>query len=346
VGTVTDTFVERLPQHGYATDDYSRGIRVYAVAEAIKRAIIQYNWKHSLSWLVYDLDTPTAAWEWEDKPVPPPNLIALNRDNGHGHLFYGLSSPVHNYDGASQKALRYMGAIDVALTYALGADPGYSKLLSKNPTHSRWLTLVIRGELYDLDELAGWIDLSKYQDKRKRLPAVGLGRNSTLFETLRVWTYRARREPFLSEEVFFEAVRNRALQINASFPTPLTHSEVRSTAKSVARWTWRKMSPDGFRASQSARGKRSGVVRQRTARELRQAIVEAHRQCPGLVQADLAAMFGVSRQTVNSHLQAAKREGVKRTISDNRPSPGPPGGIYTLAISDKGSSPGPSGGGS
>jgi len=306
MGNLAETYRERLPAHGYAADDYSRGVRVYAVAEAIKKAIVQHNWRNSLSWLVYDVDRGTAAYDYQDRAAPPPNIVAINTNNGHAHLFYGLEEPVHKNTTSSQKAQRYAASIDVALTRALGADPGYSKLLSKNPLHDRWVTLYVRADLYDLDELAGWLDLEPYKDKRRRLPAIGEGRNVTLFESLRLWAYRARRQPYLSEEMFLEAVRSHAMVLNADFHPPLPHSEVRSTAKSVARWTWRKMSTEGFRAYQKRRSQLAAQKRTSKAQELRAAIVEAHEQCPGLAQADLAAMFGVTQPTVSNHLRNYK----------------------------------------
>lgn len=304
---VTATYRDRLPWHGFATDDLSRGVRLYAVAQAVKKAIIQHNWKHSLGWLVFDVDRETAAFDYQDKPIPPPNFIVVNPDNGHAHLFYGLETPVHRNSGSSQAAQKYAASIDIALTKALGADPGYSKLLSKNPLHDRWITLIVKSDLYDLDELASWLDLEPYKDRRKRLPAIGEGRNVTLFEKLRIWAYRARRRPFLSEEMFYDAVRQQAMIINAGFTPPLPHSEVRATVRSVARYTWRELSPEGFIASQKRLSAKGGETMRRKSQELRQAILEAHEQCPGLAQADLAAMFGVSRRTVNKHLRGGEK---------------------------------------
>lgn len=309
-------YESRLPWHGFATDDLHTGIRMYAATEAIKKAIIQHNAKHSVGWLVYDMDSPTAGTDWIDRNGPAPNILAINPDNGHGHYLYGLSEPVHDYTGSSQKALRYLGAVDVALTNLLGADPGYSKLLSKNPLHDRWSTGIPRQRLYTLDELAQGLDLDDYSDRRRRLPTVGLGRNCTLFETLRIWAYRARRQPFLSEELFHDSVLNRALQINATFTPPLPHSEVRSTAKSVSRWTWRRMSLEGFRAHQTALSTRAAIKRSWEASQLRQRIVETFHQCPALTQEDIGAMFGVARETVNRHLRAAGLTGVTAPISD------------------------------
>lgn len=304
-------FRERLPSHGYATDDLQYGLGFMPQMAMLQRAIIQYNCKHSIGWLAYDVDSTTARFDWYDDSCPPPNILIINPDNGHAHLLYALEKPVHNYAEARDKPLRYLASVDVALTEALHADRGFSKLVCKNPLHDKWEVLYPRMLIYTLDELASWVDLNKYKDKRRRLPPIGLGRNCTLFETLRIWAYRARRQPYLSEELFHAAVLNHAYVINQEFTPPLPHSEIRSTAKSVARWTWRKMSPEGFIAYQRAMGKRSGAVRKVKSMDLRQQILEATEQCPNLVQADIAAMMGVSRETVNRHLRS-----VTRTISD------------------------------
>jgi DNA-directed RNA polymerase specialized sigma24 family protein len=308
--SVYETYQRRFPQHAYATDDVSRGLRMYPAELALQKAIVQHNYKHSLAWLVYDLDRGDSAELLNDHRIPAPNIAVFNQDNGHGHFFYGLEEPVHNYEGASEKALRYLGAIDVAMTHLLGADPGYSKLLSKNPTHDRWITLYHRYGLYDLDELADYLDLKRYQDRRRRLPDVGYGRNCTLFEKLRRWAYRERRQPYLSEEMFLEAVRNHALVLNQDFSPPLPHAEVRATAKSVARWTWRNMSPESFIERQRKLGQKGTIKaaekRSAEAQSRRQAIIETAQQCPALTQEDIAAMFGVRRETVNRHLRAGR----------------------------------------
>ncbi len=300
-----DVYRDRLPRHGFGTNDLRSGLRLLPIEELITRAMVQHNMRHSLGWLVYDVDSPTAMLDWEDRHCPPPNIVALNPENGHGHLFYGLAKAVHNYAGASGKALRYMGAIDLALTDKLGADPGYSKLISKNPINERWLAFFPRIGLYDLEELETWLDLTPYRDRRRRLPAAGLGRNCTLFETLRFWAYRERRKPqaYLSEELFVEGCRWRALAINAEFTPPLPHSEVRATAKSVARWTWRTMSAEGFKAYQRRVSAKAAQSRTEKALDLRERIAAAHRECPTLVQADLAAMFGITQQAVSKHLK-------------------------------------------
>lgn len=311
-----NVFRDRLPWHGYGTD--AKGYLQFMDApQLLQRALVQYQARHSIGWLVYDLDSATAMLDWQDRNAPPPNIVAVNQDNGHAHLFYALEKPVHDYYGASQRALRYVASIDIALTELLGADAGYAKLIAKNPVHDRWLVFTPRTDLYDLDELAGWLDLEKYKDRRRRLPVHGLGRNCTLFERLRIWAYRARRQPYLSEEMFHAAVRNQALVINTDFSPPLPHSEVRATARSVAKWTWRRMSPEGFRAYQRRVGAKGRATQRRIAEERHWHIIQTADQCPDLTQDEIAAICGVHRVTVNRVL----RSRVTSAISD-KGSPG------------------------
>ena len=302
-----ELFRERLPWHGYATDELSAGLRFFARDHAILRAYLQYNPRHSIGWLVYDMDSDTAILDWDDRQCPAPNIIALNRSNGHAHIFYAIERPIYDYLGASQKALRYVASIDIALTRKLGADPGYAKLISKNPLHARWYVTTPRADPYDLDELADWLDLDAYQDRRRRLPTEGLGRNCTLFETLRIWAYRARRQPYLSESMFHESVRNHALVINSAFSPPLPNSEIRATAKSIAKWTWRHMSPEAFSAYQRRVGHLGNVEKRIRMRERYYLIQQTAMQCPDLTQDEIAALCQVSRRTVCRALKDEKQ---------------------------------------
>ena len=299
-----ELFRQRLPWHGYATDDLLTGLRFYALPEIIQHALVQYQARTSIGWLAYDLDTEGAALAWEDRNGPAPNIVAVNPDNGHAHYFYGLETPVHDYTGASEKALRYVAAIDLGLTAKLGADPGYTKLIAKNPLHERWTVITPRVELYDLAELADWLDLENYLDRRRRLPATGYGRNCTLFEHLRRWAYAECRKSYLNEELFRYAVQCHGMAINADFAPPLPHAEVRATAKSIARWTWRKMSAEGFRAYQKRQSAKGNAVKRTKAQERHNYILDTIRQCPDLSREDIAALCGVSRMTVQRALRA------------------------------------------
>ena len=138
----------------------------------------------------------------------------------------------------------------------LCADPGYAGLIAKNPFHDAWRALWVQ-HLYDLGELAEYVNLPKHRPQRE---ALGLGRNCTLFDELRAWAYRWVREYKRNDatgEQWYRAVLGQAERLNA-FPVPLAFNEVRAIAKSIAKWTGRKFSDAAFSAIQSARGKLGG----------------------------------------------------------------------------------------
>lgn len=252
-----DLFKNSLPRRPYCTDLLQDGLRIRDAARALGHRYIQPNHPNSLLWLLYDIDRPTALDEiTDDRDLPPPTLLVQDPQTGRGHAYYGLEVPVHLNPDSSAKAVRFSGAVDVAMTHALDADPGYAGLIAKNPVHERWRTTAAGG-VYSLGEIAEHLDLSALADRRRNLPAVGLGRNCTLFDRLRLWSYKAIRQGWPGFDRWHLAVLERARAYN-DFAVPLHESEVRATAKSVAKWTHRNFSPSAFSALQSARGRRGG----------------------------------------------------------------------------------------
>jgi predicted HTH transcriptional regulator len=106
--------------------------------------------------------------------------------------------------------------------------------------------------------------------------------------------------------MFFDAVRNHALAINAGFNPPLPHSEVRATAKSVSKWTWRHMSTEGFRERQTRLSKMAASKRTHKKNQLRDEVLKTVEQCPSLTREDVGIMFGISRYTVQRYLREAR----------------------------------------
>jgi hypothetical protein len=84
-------------------------------------------------WMVFDIDREGAAIAWEDANLPAPAWAAVNRENGHAHLAYGLSVPVLVAENARRAPIRYLQGIEGAYREALQADRGYSGLITKNP---------------------------------------------------------------------------------------------------------------------------------------------------------------------------------------------------------------------
>ena len=236
----------------------------------------------------------------------------MNLNNGHSHLFYGLKVSVIKCienPKVHQKPLRYAASIDIALSLKLNADPGYAGFICKNPLHKHWNVQVWQRELYDLSWIADYLDLEPYKDGRKHLPPVGLGRNCTMFELTRRWAYTQIRKVgvYSNEASFIESVTNYAAGKNEAFPVPLPYPEVKATGKSVGRWTWRNMSPEGFIEWCSRRGKagniKSVAVRQTKSAERADEIRAYKLVHPEMSNVKIALVFGVDEKTVRRALQ-------------------------------------------
>lgn len=298
-----ELFEQSLPAKPYCTD-FLGSLLIRPKGIAIRHKYIQQNNPNSKKWLVYDVDRETSFYDWNDRGCPAPNVLAMNRENGNSHLFYSLENPIHFNHNSRENPQRYAAAIDIALSQKLDADPGYVGLISKNMLHpNAWHIARFQPHSYDLEWLAGYLDLTQFQDRRKRLPETGLGRNCTLFDVTRFWAYRKIREPWLSPDFFKSAVEEYALGYNAlHFKTPLPHREVLATVKSISKWTWQHMSPEGFQAWCSRRGKKSGRVRAAKAKEKRELLEQLLDRNPHLTYGQLAFETGYSLRTVKTLL--------------------------------------------
>jgi hypothetical protein len=305
---ILNRFKDVLPNKPYCTNELGI-LFIRARESAIKHRYVQQNSPFDLYWLVYDVDRPTSHFDWDEIPcTPPPNITVMNPDNGHSHLFYGLEVPVLkciDNPKVHAKPLRYAAAIDIALALKLDADPGYTGLICKNPLHNHWTVHVWQTHLYDLNWLADYLDLGPYKDGRRRLPPIGLGRNCTLFDLSRRWSYVQIRKTgvYAHENYFVDAVTDYAAKKNNDFPVPLPSSEIRSIGRSVGRWTWRNMSPEGFIEWGERRREHSIVVRQAKSAKRAEEIRAYKLEHPEMSNRKIALIFGVDERTVRRALQ-------------------------------------------
>ncbi|EHX9645509.1 replication initiation protein [Salmonella enterica] len=250
-------FEENLPRRPYHTDDLAFGLRISGKGRALLARYIQQNQPHAQFWLVFDVDREGAAIDWSDRNAPAPNITVKNPVNGHAHLLYALNIAVRTAPDASVKALKYAAAVERSLCEKLCADVNYSGLICKNPFHLEWQVMEWREEAYTLDELADYLDLSA-SARRSIDKHYGMGRNCHLFEMTRKWAYRAIRQGWPAFSPWLDAVIQRVEMYNASLPVPLSPAECRAIGKSIAKYTYRKFSPEGFSAVQAARGRKGG----------------------------------------------------------------------------------------
>ncbi|MBL6410078.1 replication initiation protein, partial [Escherichia coli] len=320
-------FEENLPHRPYHTDDLAFGLRISGKGRALLARYIQQNQPHAQFWLVFDVDREGAAIDWSDRDAPAPNITVKNPVNGHAHLLYALNIAVRTAPDASVKALKYAAAIERALCEKLGADVNYSGLICKNPFHLEWQVMEWREEAYTLDELADYLDLSA-SARRSIDKHYGMGRNCHLFETLRKWAYRAIRLGWPDYERWLEAVIQRVEMLNSQFPVPLSEAECRAIGKSVAKYTHRKFSPEGFSAVQAARGrkggkanssanqsdkgKKSAAVRWTANDDKRRRALDMY--ILGASTEDIAVAVGVSRWTVRRWMDSSVEWLAKKQI--------------------------------
>ncbi|EFK23280.1 replicase family, partial [Escherichia coli MS 21-1] len=215
MSAVLQLFREKLPHKPYCTNDFTYGVRILPKDIAILARFIQQNQPHAQHGLAFDVDRTGAAIDWSDRNCPAPNITVKNPRNGHAHLLYALTLPVRTAPDASASALKYAAVIERALCEKLGADVNYSGLICKNPFHQEWQVVEWRWELYTLDELADYLDLSA--SARRRVDKdYGMGRNWYLFEKGRKWSYRAIRQGWPAFSPWLDAVIQRVEMYNAS----------------------------------------------------------------------------------------------------------------------------------
>ena len=312
--TPLETFRQNLPAKPYCTDELGYLI-IRSLETAIRKRYIQPNKPTDLRWLVYDIDRADAGTLWMDTNTPIPNIITLTPSNGHGHYLYGLEVPVYLQHGSRENPYRYAAAIDIALTRELDADQGYAKLITKNPLHESWSVAVLRDKSYTLDELATHLDLGRNLDRRSYTEPVGLGRNCHMFDRARKWAYKAFRKGgfqsgFLRHDFWDYKVWSVCQGINMEFTDPLPESEVKATAKSISKWTWKHFSRQGWKSwhlEKSVAGGRKRGVQLTTERENRvKRLIMLMEDYPDLTQTDYADMMGVSRMSISSYVKQIK----------------------------------------
>lgn len=290
-----------LPNRPYCSDDLAQGIYPRLQHIAITKKYIQLNPPQMQHWLVFDIDRPDSAFCWDDCGLPPPFAVVVNTENTHCHVIYQLAMPVCTSDFAHQKPLKYLAAIQYAYTQKLKADLNYSGLIAKNPFSNKfWHVIPVAIEArYELSELEQWVSLtgvSKLHEKASE--AVALGRNCSLFDSLRKFSYQEIRKFRTGKiDTWRVHILEKTMELNI-FPEPLPQSEVKAIAKSVANWVWKNMRQDStqFKQRQSARGRKGGKAKGRA--NFNKRVAAEVLRAEGYTQKETAEALGVTQQTI------------------------------------------------
>ncbi|WP_234775339.1 replication initiation protein [Paraburkholderia tropica] len=190
------------------------------------------------AYLSFDLDQPASAFRFEDASLPAPTIITVNRRNGHCHMLYRLNTPVAYHRNSRSAPQDYFEAIQSAMESRLSADAAFNHTLTKNPLHSAWEVITFPTS-YDLTDFTEWVDLPRWSAAHSLPDHLRIeGRNDELFHTLRMWAYSAVRQHG-DMDTWYRSALVQAEEISEHFDRPLPFSEVKATARSVAKWHWK-----------------------------------------------------------------------------------------------------------
>lgn len=287
---------DSLPNKPYCMEEVPGSMLIRSKAIAVKKPYIQVNPPLMTIYFVFDDDKDNSALSWFDADLPAPLWTTQNPESTHCHHCYKLEIPVCTSEFASIKAIKYAQAVYYAYALKLGADLNYSHLITKNPLHPQWRTTYWVDRAYSLDYLADFVDLPKKIPKK--LEVIGLGRNVTMFEKGRHWAYKAIRD-YMHHNSSYEwerAVRTQIEAINNGFEQPLPYSEVKATAKSIAKWVWQRFSYGEFSEIQAKRGAKGGRAKGQSYATKREQAVQLKQS--GLNNTQIAKQLSVSRMTV------------------------------------------------
>lgn len=253
--------IELLPYRPWCADETKR-MRVRPRDEALQYPYLQLNPPGIVRVVSIDVDYECGPYGWRDVWAPPPNFTVHAVKTGRVHCSDVLAVPVSTKTekGQPKHPARWLAGISRALVRKLEADR-VVPVITRNPFApgpDARLT-IHRIEPYDLDELDSWVG-TRPPEFRPVLEHSGIGRNVSLFDSLRIWAYRqVRRCRAMGEERWYRYVLSEAEELNSEFRHPLQWREVRDVARSVASWTWENYEGSGRSYNRGA-ARRAGLI--------------------------------------------------------------------------------------
>ena len=217
-----ERFLRTLPGRPWCGNILAHGIAQKPRRLAVDYAHVQWNRETARKWLVFDLDRPDAVEAFDDAALPAPSFVIIKPSKGTAHYAYELEFPEHITERSRDAPQRLLSVVERAYTLQLGADQGYAGFLAKTPYHPDWITPRYRDKPFQLRELAAHIDVDLVIKRARGAPEMGVGRNCTIFEELRLIAYSEVRQ-FKREGADFPAYCNRLIAIAAGL-TPIPSS--------------------------------------------------------------------------------------------------------------------------
>ncbi len=192
--------------------------------------------------------------------------------------------------------------------------------MMRSPLHHHHITDWGTDKLYRLTELESYA--KKVEQPHRTRTAVEdevvlLGRNHSLFETLRRWAYTEVRL-HTTVDGFYSAVEKKAFALNdGADGEPLPIKEAIGVAKSISKWVWdwKTTWEIGFRALQSRRAQKSVEVRQ--AKKEERYILIDFMVGEGFTNAQIADNLSVTLDAVKALKRRMRAEGLLTNSSSS-----------------------------
>lgn len=234
-------FVQHAPKRPFASSCWSNGASSLPKREALKHRNIQLQPLELRGSIAVDLDSEMSYQILQETDFPKPQLVMVNPKNGHAHAVWQLEDPVAFTLKARRKPQAAFQDLRRQITTLYGSDPAYSGFMVKTPGHPDWETVANDASPYSMSLLLEAIPagIAEKARCRKELKVSAEGRHQTLFEVGRKWAYREihRYRNGGDCDEWGRQVEAALMEMN-TFSPPLALNEVKSLARSIARYCW------------------------------------------------------------------------------------------------------------
>lgn len=334
---IFSSVIARLPKKPYVLAEKGAAMVIRSLQSELKRKdhrYIQHNQPNSLSFMVFDIDTPQAILAHENADILAPSFYTVDKEKTTAHAVYMLDTPVHRNQHSKQSPQRLFATLESIYGVKLGADSGYAGHVMKTPWYENHSVYMPDESInaVSLTEMADFVDFSRYNAEIKALKgrekviteAYSESRNVQVFDIARKKAYSAIRNFWECQYDEWEKFCLKLVEdawgvvsaMNAK-NAPYLISEMKATARSIAKYTWKNTTPSGFQTyvemthlphQQARRGKKggvaSGVARLALSADKREQAIEMSTH--GISVTEIANILKVSRPTVYSWLKSVK----------------------------------------
>jgi hypothetical protein len=166
--------IERLPNKPYVLAEKGAAMVIRSLQSELKRKdhrYIQHNQPNSLSFMVFDIDTPQAILAHENADILAPSFYTVDKEKTTAHAVYMLDTPVHRNQHSKQSPQRLFATLESIYGVKLGADSGYAGHVMKTPWYENHSLYMPDESLnaVSLTEMADFVDFSRYNAEIKAL---------------------------------------------------------------------------------------------------------------------------------------------------------------------------------